>query len=104
VQHSNYYILDGTEPVACGFEEWGKFFETSDRRVAYEDRGEIRVSTVFLGINHQYGDGPPLLFETMIFGGEHDGWQERCSTWIEAEAMHKKACAIAWPETGRRDD
>jgi hypothetical protein len=26
------------------------------------------VSTVWLGINHRYGDGPPLIFETMVFG------------------------------------
>lgn len=31
----------------------------------------------------------------MIFGGLHDGWEERCSTWDEAERMHAKACKIA---------
>jgi hypothetical protein len=48
------------------------------------------VSTVFLGLDHQWGDGPPLVFETMIFGGEHDQYQERYSTWDEAEAGHKQ--------------
>lgn len=43
----------------------------------------------FLGIDHNWGVGPPLLFETMVFGGWLDGEQERCSTWDEAEAQHK---------------
>jgi hypothetical protein len=33
---------------------------------------EVRVSTVWLGLNHQWGAGPPLYWETMILGGEHD--------------------------------
>jgi Lar family restriction alleviation protein len=48
----------------------------------------VRVSTVFIGLDHQFGEGPPLLFETMIVGGPHDGYQNRCSTWDEAVAMH----------------
>lgn len=40
-------------------------------------------------------DGPPIVFETMIFGGANDEYQERCSTWEEAEAMHKRACKLA---------
>lgn len=31
-----------------------------------------RVSTVFLGLNHAYDDGPPQVFETVIFGGPLD--------------------------------
>lgn len=30
----------------------------------------------------------PLLFETLIFGGEHDGDMWRYSTWDEAKAGH----------------
>lgn len=29
--------------------------------------GFFWVSTVLLGLDHQYGDGPPLIFETMVF-------------------------------------
>lgn len=53
--------------------------------------GSVTVSTVWLGLDHQYGDGPPLIFETMIFGGEHDGYQERYSTKEQALAGHAKA-------------
>lgn len=32
------------------------------------DGVEVTVSTVFLGINHQFQDGPPILWETLVFG------------------------------------
>lgn len=46
------------------------------------------VSTVFLGLDHSWGDGEPQIFETMVFGGALDQEQERYSTWAEAEAGH----------------
>jgi hypothetical protein len=54
---------------------------------------DVRVLTIFLGLDYQFGDGPPLLFETMIFGGEHNEDQWRYSTWDEAEAGHDAAVA-----------
>ncbi len=51
---------------------------------------------MFVGIDLGFMiEGPPLLFETMIFGGEHDQEQWRYSTWEEAEAGHMKALVIA---------
>lgn len=96
------YILEGHTPVPVPDDDatlvWAKRFEKMDRRVAKDQIGAVRVSTVFLGLDHAYGDGPPQLFETMIFGGEHDKYQERCSTWEEAEAMHAKAVALVRAE------
>ena len=31
------------------------------------------------------------IFETMIFGGEHDQWQDRYATWDQAVEGHKAA-------------
>lgn len=92
-----FYILDGKIPVPCDdIIKWGHMFESADRVVAKSDVGNgVRVSTVFLGLDHSYGEGPPLLFETMIFGGVHAGYEERCSTWDEAEKQHQIAVAIA---------
>jgi len=92
------YILDGRNPIPCAdFMTRARWFETSDRRVAKSDFGDVRVSTVFVGLDRSFGDGPPLLFETMIFGGpfDQDKYQERCSTWEEAEAQHAKAVEVA---------
>jgi hypothetical protein len=89
-----YYILDGKIPKEVDLMTWARWFEKAERHVADTKKGNIRVSTVFLGLDHQWGNGPPHLFETMIFGGAEE-WQERCSTWEEAEATHKRACELA---------
>ena len=93
----NTYILRGHDVVQCTIEEWMKWFETNDdkRRVALTTQGNVTVSTVFLGIDLTFG-GPPLIFETMIFGGEREGYQKRYSTWLEAEEGHKNACTLAF--------
>ena len=68
-------------------------FETT-RRVAQDNIGAVHISTVLLVIDHNFGDGPPLIFETMIFRGEHDEYCERYSTREEAEAGHARAVAL----------
>lgn len=90
----NQYILKGKTAVACGdIKEWGEWFGKADRKVARETIDGVEVSTVFLGLDHSFGDGPPLLFETMVFGGEMDGDQDRCTTWEQAEEMHRAMVA-----------
>ena len=94
-----YYKLEGTKAVECtDVKEWAEIWDTrAFRRVAQEVRGGVCVSTVFLGLDHQVGDGPPLLFETVVFGGKHPDSQERYSTWEEAEAGHARWVAKVWP-------
>lgn len=86
------YKLDSNgSPVPCpNLFEWAEWLETSkDRQVKLDTFGEIKCSTVFLGIDHNWGEGPPVLWETMIFGGPMNGEQHRCAGGIEqAEAMH----------------
>lgn len=85
-----WYVLDGRETVPVSdMMLAGRRFEIDDRQVARTELpGGIEVSTVFLGLDHAWGDGPPMLFETMVFiAGEGDRcW--RCSTFDEAEAQH----------------
>lgn len=91
------YILENREPVLCpDLMTWANWFEHDEpRRVGYTEFEGGHVSTVFLGLDHRFGDGVPLLFETMIFGGPHDQYQDRYTTWAEAEAGHAKALSIA---------
>jgi hypothetical protein len=68
-----YYVLrDGKVVAAKDALEWGEFFEDADaRRVALTEIGNVQVSTVFLGIDHNFsGKGAPLLWETAVFGFE----------------------------------
>lgn len=89
------YILKGHEPVKePDLHAWGRWFEKAKRHVAVDEFKSVKVSTVFLGIDHQFGDGPPLLFETMVFGGKHDDYCERYSTWDEAAVGHARICRM----------
>jgi len=91
-----YYVLDGKTPVAePNIIEFGKWFQTADRTVRKTAIGDdVKVSTVFLGIDHRFiGDGPPILFETLVFGGEHAGLTVRYTTWAAAEIGHDEVVA-----------
>jgi hypothetical protein len=92
-----FYILKNKKPVKVGYSVYSTWMYAhwKERRVAWDEFGGVQVSTVFLGLDHSFGHGPPLLFETMIFNGPHDGWQMRATTWEEAEKAHQAAVAIA---------
>lgn len=97
------YRLEGHEVVPCAtIDEATAFFAGGlrNRRVAFDliDQygAAIRVSTVFLGIDHRFlDDGPPLVFETMVFwegnGRTLDNLQWRYSDWDSAAHGHQKA-------------
>lgn len=65
------YILaeDGRTPLVCEDTlEWGRWMEDHRKRVVSQDHvGQFWISTVFLGLNHNYGRGLPVLWETMVF-------------------------------------
>jgi hypothetical protein len=98
-----FYTLVNHQPVAIeSMMKWtdemmrrrwlAKHSAVDPWRVAETIIGGVRISTVFIGLDHRlFGDGPPVLFETMIFGGKLDEFQDRCCTWDEAEAMHAEA-------------
>lgn len=91
------YILNGYgEPVRCDdLMQWAMWMERrpDPRRVALDETAEFRVSTVFLALDHNFGDGPPILWETMVFRGESQGEMVRCAGAREqAEAMHVAMC------------
>lgn len=94
-----HYVLDmDKNPVKCDdLFEWSEWMDDDkNTRVAKTEKGGIWVSTVFLGLDHSMGGKTPVLFETMIFGGQDNEYQTRCATYPEAVAMHKKACDIAF--------
>ncbi len=105
---SRYYYLDEEHrPVrARSMEEWAEHFGYDDHRGIVEQTATATcwVSTVFLGTDHRFwGEGPPLLFETMVFGKEREmvetfgrmhsmrpstDVQRRYSSWDDAQTGH----------------
>ena len=79
----------GKELKQCSLQEWSDSWTDSDRQIGLSNIGDVKISTVCLGIEHSGG-----LFETMIFGGEHDQFQDRCYRYEEAVEMHKKAIEL----------
>lgn len=91
---SLYYKLDGRTPVPCDAKEWALGLMSSNRMIKQEEVGECMISTVFLGLDTNHtGKGPPLLFETMIFGPVFDQCQWRYPTYMQAEEMHQRVVA-----------
>ena len=87
-----YYRLDGHIAMPVDdIMEWARWFAKADRIVRRDVISGVIISTVFLGIDHNFGDdGLPILYKTMIFGGDHNEDQYRYSTYDEAVAGHEK--------------
>ena len=98
---AHHYRLVGQSFQPVSLREWATItMQGEDRRVRLTRVGPFEISTVFLGLDHNFfGDGPPILFETMTFlrgeglqdaegMNDEDG---RACTWPEAERMHQRA-------------
>lgn len=100
-----HYVLIDHRVVECpDLMQWAKWFEMSRKdesfRVGETVIGELRISTVFLGLDHRFlSDGPPIVFETMVFqetaeerehcGEVFDDCMQRYCTYEEAERGHE---------------
>lgn len=82
--------------------EWARWFETADRVVAKTDIDGFHVSTVFIGINHNFGPGPPHIFETAVFDDKSVIDMERASTWDDALIQHN--AMVRKHMTARQDE
>lgn len=94
-----FYILDADKniiPVRTTAEKMAyyRWYENhQNRRVARTEHNNVSVSTVFLGVDHGLmEDGPPVVFESMVFGGPMDQHQDRYCTWDEAMKGHVELC------------
>jgi len=98
-----YYILDenGLAQPCHSAQDWALWYErtaapSTVRVLARDELGpEVCVSTVFLGIDHNWvPQGPPVLWETMVFGGEHDGQERRYTSRDAALQGHAETLAL----------
>ncbi len=87
-------LSDGEVVPVDDILEWAGWYEDADRQVALTDFDGGNISTVFMGLNYNFGDGPPLWFETLVFGGEHNGEADHYSTLEEAMIGHERMVAL----------
>lgn len=86
-----YYRLEGKQPVPCSRDEAWEFRRARGIvRVGLDEFEGVAVSTVFLRMD-EGDEGPPLVFETLIQGGDMGGEIYHYSTWAEAEKGHAAA-------------
>jgi hypothetical protein len=91
-----WYILDeNNKPIRSTIVDCGEWLKKNPERKAVKQEyvGDVRISTVFLGLDHAWPrDGDtPLLWETMIFGGEHDQYMDRYTSYEDAVEGHQTA-------------
>jgi hypothetical protein len=86
---SHFYDRDGN-PISL--EGWAFMFAKDDRQIRLDEIGDVVISTVWMGFDHSIFplDGRIQIFETMIFGGEHDLDAWRYATEEEAIAGHER--------------
>jgi len=97
-----HYILDKDKNIqTVDMLTWVKWKEDfTNNIVKQEEANGVEVSTVFLGVDYRFdGDGAPILFETMVFGGKLDGEEDRYCTYTEAEDGHVRMKARVEKET-----
>ena len=99
------YLDEHNNVVPCSLadlverHEGADFFESPEHFVADDYYGEMRVSTIFLHLDHNFFGrvagfgGPAEWFETMVF--DIDGfralWGKRYATYADALAGHQAA-------------
>lgn len=98
IKTTGKYILDENKNVVeeTDLIKWAIWMEERGNMVIKQEElpDDIRVSTVFLGIDCSWGKGmSPRFFETMIFGGDRDEERTRTETYKEAIATHQRIVA-----------
>ena len=86
-----WYTLDkDNKPILSTIIQYVEWIEKNPERKAVKQEyvGDVRISTVFLGLDHA-AEKAPVLWETMIFGGEHDQYMDRYTSYEDAVKGHQ---------------
>lgn len=88
----NHYILDNeNNPIVCDdLGAWTWREQSPDRvRVSLTRfHGGVYISTVFLTVDHNILGLEPHLWETVVYGGAYNGYQNRYATYDDAVLGH----------------
>lgn len=92
---NHFYRLVEQKPVRCTLAEYAQVMQDETQRVLAQDQiGDLHISTIFTGIDRNFGRGAPVLFETVVFGLPdelHPQWHH--SSWDEAMDHHRQLAA-----------
>lgn len=87
-----YKLDDNKNVVSCTADEAEEFLGSEKKIVKQETVGGYFISTVFLGVDHNFqslSKEPPILFETMLHHkGEWMDFQRRYCTYKDALDGH----------------
>jgi hypothetical protein len=104
-----YILTTDNEPVAVSITKAAQWMEDNPKRkqigfdiLQDKDDNNISVSTVFLGLDHSWNNKGLILWETMIFGGINDQYQERYSSYEDALEGHQRAIDLIKQENGEK--
>ena len=92
-QKIDYYFDRKGNPLSL--EEWADLFKDKKyHAVCQEYIGKYYISTIWLGVNYNFYEGDPIIFETMVFanGSWSDLDMKRYSTEEEALEGHREMC------------
>jgi len=86
----SYYDRQGNQIT---MQQWSVLLNDFDYKVVRQSRGVGKlVSTIWLGLDHSCGGGPPVIFETMVFPLDADG--EMTPTDIASDRYHTEEEAL----------
>lgn len=89
-----YILVDGAPVREPDLLKWAEWYEKADNRIVkqtvLDDRPQVMISTVFLAIDHSWGEGvAPTLWETMVFGlPGNEEYQWRYKSEAKAKEHH----------------
>ena len=79
--NGKYILVDGKVVEEPDLIKWAEWYEKHDSSMMRTTVGNVRISTIFLGLDHSFTPASkPIVFETMVFGGALDQKQWRYSS------------------------
>jgi hypothetical protein len=93
-----YILEDGVVKRELDIIKWSEWHCSQDRRIDFTRLPNARaeVVTSFIGVDSRpaHLTGTPIVFETMVFGGEFDHRAYRYASLEDAQAGHLEVCKM----------
>ena len=98
----SYYDRQGNQ---ISYKEYDELLNPTYKRVAETTLPNgLWISTVWMGLDHNWGAGPPLIFETMVFENGDMGADLNMARYAtEEEAIKGHEEMVEWAKTWSPD-